>query len=162
MRQTKYWRMAAIGGVAAIGSAAVAQHVLVQNQANFRAALENTSTSPSFILITIIDGRSGARWTGCTMAGFLLHAIAKEEGIDRTDHHGIMFLDVAKRVKAKALASNDHIYILLKPEALAAVPMEGEQFDRACEIIRAGLPAYMQDRTGQISTGWPLGMEPKP
>ena len=96
------------------------------------------------------------------MAGFLLHAIAKEEGIDRADYHGIIQSDVAKRVKAKALASEDHIYVLRKPEALAAVPMEGERFDRACEIIRAGLPAYMQDRTGQILAGWPLGMEPEP
>jgi hypothetical protein len=162
MHLTMFWPMAAIWGMAAIGSAAMAQHVFVQNQAQFRAALENTSTSPSFILITVIDGRSGARRTGCTTAGFLLHAIANEDGIDRADYHGIMLSDVAKRVKAKALVSKDHVYILQRPEALAAVPMEGKGFDLACEIIRAGSPAYMEDRTGQISAGWPLGMEPKP
>lgn len=78
--------------LAAIGHSAMAQNVIVQNQAHFRAALEKMSRSPSFILITVVDGRSGARRTGCTMAGFLLHSIAEEEGVDRTEYHGSVFV----------------------------------------------------------------------
>ncbi len=152
---------AAMAAVAAIGSTAVAQQGFVQNRAHFRAALDNTSTSPSFVLITVVDGRSGARRTGCTIAGFLLHAIATEEGIYCTDNHGVMLPDAAKRVKAEALASKDHVYSFRKAEALAAVPTNDHHFDRACEIIHAGMPAYMQDRSAQILAGWPLGEEPK-
>ncbi|WP_277969859.1 hypothetical protein [Sphingomonas echinoides] len=162
MRLTKFWQMAAVASVAAFGSASVAQQGFVQNQAHFRAALDHTSTSPSFILITVVNGSSGARRTGCTMAGFLLHAIATEEGIDRTEYHGAMLPDVATRVKDEALASKDHVYTFHKAEALAAVPTDDRNFNRACKIIYGGLPAYMQDRSGQISPGWPLGTEPKP
>lgn len=154
MLRTRSCIVAVIGLTAAGGSAA-AQDRFIQDQAQFRAAIENGSTSPSFVFVTVRDGKSGEQRTGCTNAGFLLHAIATEEGFDRRDYHGRMLPDDSVSVIAKALSSKDHIYTFQKVQALAAVPTDVQGSNRACEIIRSGMPAYMQDRTGQIMPGQP-------
>ncbi len=155
MLRTRRCGIAAVIGLTAVGGNAAAHVGFVQDQAQFRAAVENGSTSPSFVLVTILDGRSGKQRTGCTMAGFLLHAIAMEERLDRRDYHGRMPPGVSARVMAKALASKDHVYTFQKAEALAAMPTDVRGSDRTCEIIRSGTPAYIQDRTGQVMPGQP-------
>jgi hypothetical protein len=50
-----------------------------QPQAQFEAAIRNRSTSPNFILLTVVDDRTGESWIGCTLAPFLLGAIEREQ-----------------------------------------------------------------------------------
>lgn len=126
-----------------LSNGANAQARFLQKQTQFRAALENQSTSPSFVLVTVVDGRSRAETTGCVFAPFLLGAIAKEKGITRTE------------ALAEALARKDHIFTFSSPEALANLSLNESRYSPACAIIRSGEPAYMQDRTGQIRAGQP-------
>ena len=51
------WRMTVVTDLAAVGKSATAQDGFIQNQAQFEAALQNRSTSPSFVLVTVVDGQ---------------------------------------------------------------------------------------------------------
>jgi hypothetical protein len=80
----------------------------------FESALENESTSPSYVLITVIDENSGGRSVVCTEAPFLLGALHRELGADY-GQEGVA------RVKAAALASPGLEFRFTKSKALANV-----------------------------------------
>ncbi len=80
----------------------------------FADALYNESTSPSYILITVINVKTGTRQTICTQAPFLLGAINREYHIPYTKS-GI------QKTIAIALASKDHTYRFSQADALKNV-----------------------------------------
>ncbi len=68
--------------LASIGfGASTASEDYIQPANQFAAALANVSSSPSFVLITAIDGRTNESRTGCILALFLIGAIVREEGL---------------------------------------------------------------------------------
>lgn len=63
------------------GVAGAAPHVARQSDASYAAAFRNQSTSPSFVLVTVIDGNTGESRPTCLPADFLLGAIHIENGL---------------------------------------------------------------------------------
>ncbi len=122
----------------------------VQPLDQFVAAVDNISSAPSFVLITIIDARKNEVRTACVTAPLLLAAIDIERGVKiGTD------LRETRRI---ALANSAHEFSFSKPEALANLGLSGffrGKSEVACQIIRAGKPAFLADRTGQVREGQP-------
>src|SRR5262245_18490287 len=100
-------RLAAITVVVAAVNPAAGQKER-QSQRDFEAALANDSTSPSFILFTVVDGRTGEEKTGCILAPFLLGAI-------HIEHH----LAYSRPAMAEGLriaeAQSDHRFLFRDP-----------------------------------------------
>jgi hypothetical protein len=132
---------------AADGAAA---QVTRQSQADFEAALTNETTAPSFILVTIVDGRTGAEKTGCILAPFLIGAIHRERHLAYSPAEMAVGLRIAE-------AQSDHRFVFRDPAALRNVQFDqlGEGNEAACRLIRGGRQAYMADITGQILEGRP-------
>ncbi|MGR6330653.1 hypothetical protein ACU5AX_16445 [Sphingomonas sp. XXL09] len=122
----------------------------VQEDKQFRAAFENNSTSPSFIMITVVEGQSGITKTGCITPATLTHAIE----IERELQPDYSLRGLSAEV---ALAAPDHRFYFQKPETLRAIGFGELEINdaAACDIIRRGKPAFRADRTGQIMVGQP-------
>ena len=98
-----------------------------QDQAHYERALSNNSTSPSFVLITIIDDRTGKTVTGCVQANFLRGAIFLELGGDwKNVDDGLM-----RKADEIALKSIDHTFHFSKGTALANVSLRYTEADLA-------------------------------
>ena len=54
----------------------------VQPQPAFDAALRDTSTSPQFVAVTVVNDESGETISGCIAASLLLGAIHREYDLD--------------------------------------------------------------------------------
>ena len=121
---------------------------VIQSQRDFEAALADESTSPSFVLVTIVDGRSGEERTGCILAPFLLGAIHLERHLP----YSRAAMDEGRRI---AEAQTDHRFVFRDPAALHNVSFArlGAGNEAACRLIRAGRQAYMADITGEIRGG---------
>lgn len=98
-RSSVYKFFAPIVLVIALAHPALAQ----QSSANFAKAIANGSTSPSYVLITVINDNTRSRQTVCTAAPFLLGAIHFQYNLPYTD----VGIQKGKRV---ALASKDRVY----------------------------------------------------
>lgn len=122
----------------------------VQADKQFKAAFDNNSTSPSFVMITVVDGQSGTTKTGCITPATLTHAIEIERELQP---------DYSLRGPSAKVASEapDHRFHFQKQETLRAIGFgEFEVNDAAaCVIIRRGEPAFRADRTGHIMVGQP-------
>jgi len=88
---------------------------VVQSQTSFEAAVGNTSTAPSYVLITVVDDGSKTQRSTCTTANLLLGAIHREYGLE-FDANGVAS---AKRI---ALANQSHVFHFSKAEALNNIP----------------------------------------
>ncbi len=93
-----------------------------QSAANFAKAIANDSTSPYYVLITVINDKTGTRQTVCTEAPFLLGAITFQYHIlpARTKHGDQQSVALAweRKLQAAALASKDRVYHFSEPKAL--------------------------------------------
>ena len=112
--ETKMNRSTAVRGLLAAMVALCSAHAAVAQQSNasFARAIANHSTSPSYVLITVIDDRSGSRQTVCTMAPFLLGAIQRQYRLPYTPTG-------EAKIEAIALAGKDHVYHFSRPDALS-------------------------------------------
>jgi len=88
---------------------------VVQSQTSFEAAVENASTAPSYVSITVVDDGLKTQRSTCTTANLLLGAIHREYGIDY-DAKGVA---AAKRI---ALTNQSHVFHFSKAEALKNIP----------------------------------------
>jgi hypothetical protein len=138
----------------------------MQSQASFEKAIGNHSTSPSYVLISVVDDDTGQSRTFCTTANFLMGAIHREYGI------GFGSGDIA-RADAIAIASKDHVFHFRRQEALDKLRMtysedelaaarasyaspsaaEGKRDAVACVLIEHGLSPHLADRSGQVVAG---------
>ena len=66
-----------MGGCHSVGASSYSQC----GQDLFEEALGNQTSAPSFVLITVIDGKSGEGRQVCTEAPFLLGALHRELGL---------------------------------------------------------------------------------
>jgi hypothetical protein len=123
-----------------------------QSQAHFRVAIRDGSTSPHFILLTVVDDRTGKATTGCTLAPFLVGAIERERD-GWNDWRG----EEAKRI---ALTNESHVFHFTKQSALDNLPLDQDARCRqACIAIKSGQSARMGDRVGNLILG-PFVEEP--
>jgi hypothetical protein len=124
-----------------------------QPQDKFEAAIRNRSTSPSVILLTVVDDRTGRAQTGCAMAPFLLGAIERETGITSQ-----------KELEEIALANTAHVFSFKKQEAIDNI-LPFIQLPPMCAAVRRGLSVTMNDGSGKFmveSTGENFGWAPQP
>jgi hypothetical protein len=119
-----------------------------QNDDQFRAALLNDSTAPSFVLITVRNGRDGSTKTGCTEAPFLLGAIHKENAIPYDDAGDRKAFEIA-------LSAKGHVFTFRNSAAFWNIAFDNPRYRRACEIIYRGKQAYITDITGEVREGNP-------
>lgn len=145
--------MRVIYGLVAIGAACLATGVTAKDWYTdklFRDAYDDRYwSSAAFVLITAINGTTGEEMTGCTTIGSLTGAISIENGWP---------FDAAHRgaVEERVFARPDRRFVFNRAEALAALGFQamGEN-EGACQILRAGISAYREDRTSQIKSGRP-------
>jgi hypothetical protein len=181
-------RATCVASAAVLGTCHVlAAPALVQNQPHqppesFAAAIHDNSTSPVYVLITVVNDATGEARTGCNTANLLLGAIHMEYGLA---------YDAAAVANAQnmALTNTSHVFHFSKPEALANVafryspddmaaarrliePLNDQQLRegfsdrgelqvsslavqdaRACALIERGLWVRMADRTGKLLLG---------
>jgi hypothetical protein len=88
----------------------------VQSRASYEAAFRVLSTSPSYVLITVIDARTGQAHPVCTTSNFLLGAIHREHAL------GYDAADSAKGVEI-ALEAQDHVFRFQRQASLDNIPM---------------------------------------
>ena len=122
--------------------AAAALTLPQQSPAAFETALEDRSTSPEFVAVTVVNDNSGETISGCITASLFLGAMHKEYGLgyDRPS---------VDRVIAAALASGGRTFHFQHDEAWANMPARAwSQY--ACDIIASGQVARMADRSGQV------------
>ncbi len=95
-------------------TSARAQQSSRYSDAMFRAAIDNHSTAPNYVLVTIREGGNGSATLVCIEAPFLEGALHRE--------HDIAYSESGDRDVRKLLfASHDHTYTFSKSEALANV-----------------------------------------
>lgn len=98
-----------------------------QDQAHYRGAVANQSTSPFYVHITIKDDRDGSSATGCVGANFLVGAIFSELGGDAAPRETQIAL--LRKAHEIALNSTDHEFHFANSAALANVRLEYTEGD---------------------------------
>jgi hypothetical protein len=157
--------LAAFGSIAKSTKPAVVNPL--QSQSRFEQAIRDRSSSPFFILLTIVDDRTGVAREACITANLFLGAIHREYGLA---------YDMAsqKRVTEIALSKPDHVFHFSKQEALDNLPSYSEEelvsarktldgldenqvlstyFQNkavGCALVERGLSAREGDRGGEI------------
>jgi len=97
----------------------------------FVEAIKNMSTAPNYVLITVLDTRTGARRVVCTEAPFLLGAIQQQLHI--TQEESIAF----------ALAQRDRTFQFSQPEALKNITPQ--YTDTILDEVRDALQSYSNE-----------------
>lgn len=101
----------------------------------FATAIEDESTAPHYVLVTIVDDVKHDTTQACIEAPFLLGAIHREFGIPYNESGSAKVLSIALR-------SEDHVFHFRKRRALRNVQRRYTEFD----LTRA------RQRVGSIST----------
>lgn len=114
--------VAALTCLAGTGGAEAAQ-----DQQHYRRAISDNSTSPYFVLVTIVDDTTGKAVTGCVSANLLKGAIFLELG----GTWGQADSDLMRRADETALKSIDHKFHFSKEAALANIPLRYTEADLA-------------------------------
>src|SRR5580658_8126764 len=126
--------LALIASALTVSAGAVETEPL-QSQAQFEAAIRNTSTSPNFILLTVVDDRTGESTTGCTLAPFLLEALGFEHPTASSDE-----------IVRMALSNESHVFRLSNEKALNNLSFKKDpRFQGACLSVKSGRCVRMGD-----------------
>ena len=171
---------AAVLGVCYVAAAPAAeQNAPYQSPESFQAAIRDDSTSPVYVLITVVDDITGQSRTGCTTGNLLLGAIHRQYSL-AYDMAGIA------NAQNMALTNTSHVFHFSMPEALANVAFRYSPGDmeaartlvhsmsdqqlrqglgprgelrsssepvrdaRACALVERGLWIRMADRSGEL------------
>jgi hypothetical protein len=123
-----------------------------QSQAAFEAAIQDHSTSPYIVLITVVDDWTGQTSTGCSPVNLLRGAIYIEQwgGFDGTVTPEVR---AARRAEVEriALKNTGHVFHFTNERALANIlPFAYQQ---ACKEIAKGRSARIDDRTSRVLLG---------
>ena len=134
----------------ALGLSSAVLAAPVQDQAQYEAAIRNDSTAPSYVLVTIVDDRTGQARTGCTEANSV-------EGALRRDLH-LPYNDISVHaVQKKILESRDHVFHFSDPGALAKVLFRytAQDLEEARAFVKAHLDEIASHRlkAGQMPGG---------
>jgi hypothetical protein len=101
--------------LAAVLALQVSLAAAAQSRASYEAAFRVLSTSPSYVLVTVIDARTGQARPVCTTSNFLLGAIHREYAL------GYDAVDSTKGVEI-ALKAHDHVFRFQRQAALDNIP----------------------------------------
>jgi hypothetical protein len=112
--------LAAFGACCVVAAPATTENPPYQSPESFAAAIRDDSTSPVYVLITVVDDNTGKARTGCTLGNFLLGAIHMQYGLAYD-------LEVARQTFSEAVKDA-----------------------RACALIEHGLRVRMADLTGAL------------
>ena len=136
--------MKAIALLIVLNAAPGALDPTIQSADSFRAAVDDDSTSPTFVMITVTDSGSRRTKTRCVPAPFLLGALHVEHSLPYDDRG-------TRAARDLALAAAHHHFDFAKPTALRNVGFTGRgaHDERACDIIRRGHTAVQIDITGE-------------
>jgi hypothetical protein len=106
----------------------------------FTSAIQNHSTAPNYVLITVIDGSSRSNRVVCTEAPFLLGAIHREHnlGYDKTS---------LQKVDSLALAQRSRTFKFSNPEAIKNV--QPRYTEGILDEVRRALKHYTDDELRQ-------------
>jgi len=124
--------------VAALGASG--KPVQQQSQESYEAAIQNRSTAPSYVLITVIDDTTGSSRTGCITANFLEGAIHFEYDLP-FDESGI------KKAMAMLLANTKHEFHFSRRKATGNVSFNHSRAD--VDEVREKLSKYTNDELRQ-------------
>lgn len=86
----------------------------IQSSASYEAAVRNASTSPGYVMVTIVDANSGREWTTCTTGNFFVGALHRQYGL-AYDAEGI------SQAMALAMANTAHRFTFSVEAALQNV-----------------------------------------
>jgi hypothetical protein len=121
----------------------------LQDQAQFQDAVRNTSTSPSYVLVTIVDDRSGQARTGCTEANLVEGALHRDLHLPHDDNS-------VWAVQQRMLKSRDHVFHFSDPGALANVSFgyTAQDLEEARAFVKAHLDEIASHRlkAGQMQS----------
>jgi hypothetical protein len=160
------WSFSVFGNLAASGEPQTGTKP-VQSQRQFEEAIRDQLNSPFFVVVTIVDDRTGLARNTCITANLFRGAIHREYGLayDRAS---------LEKVTEIALSSPDHVFHFSKQEALDNLPHYSDEelasarktiegldenqlagpFFRnkavGCALVERGLSARMGDRGGEI------------
>lgn len=118
----------------------------------FREAVYNRQgTSQPFVLVTIIDGSTGAEKKGCTEIGALAAAVALQKGWTRDRQ-----MPTEDEVDEFLIKRTDRRFTFYQAKWLAGSGYYSiEHNEAACAFLRRGISAFRADLTGQIVPGTP-------
>ncbi|HEY4212800.1 MAG TPA: hypothetical protein VGM84_15060 [Steroidobacteraceae bacterium] len=176
-------RATCVASVVALGYAATVlpatRNAPYQSPESFEAAIRDESTSPVYVLITVVDDTSGRSKTGCTTGNLLLGAIHMQYGL-AYDMAGVA------SARNSALTNTSHVFHFSKAEALTNVAFrysprdmevartrvrsmsdqrlreglgprgelqsssDAEHDANACALVERGLWVRMADRSGEL------------
>ncbi len=142
-----------------------------QSQAAFERAINDSSTSPYYVLITVKDSTTNQSTTYCTLANFLLGAIHREYDLGFDTEGG-------KQAQKIAIENSDHVFSFGRTEALKNVHVRYSPTDLesarislterglsntidsifsygyrdavACLLIEQGYSPWVADRSGKL------------
>ncbi len=123
--------------------AARAQDLPAQSPAAFEAALHDTSPSPQFIAITVVNDETGQAISGCITARQFLTAMHKEYDLGYDPN------SIGRIMAAAQEAGPGRTFHFRKDEAWAAMAPRLWSA-RACDIIASGQIARMTMPAGQV------------
>ena len=87
----------------------------IQSTASYEAAVRDDSTSPGYVMVTIVNANTGAARTTCTTANLLVGAIHRQYGLDYN-------AEGVRQARELTLAHTDHRFTLSAQAALRNFP----------------------------------------
>lgn len=164
-------------GCAAPWVAVWADEVPQQTPASFAAAILNDSTSPSYVLFTVVDATTESAHLTCTLAPLLRGAVHIEyalpyDAVGRAKEAEIVFANTEHVFRFNTPAALANIPIAYPQEAIARTrsawatvsttalqymyswhtnrPSAKDHTAEICALLERGLSPAMQDRTGAL------------
>ena len=116
----------------------------LQSRASYEAAVRVMSTSPAYVLVTVIDARTEEARPVCTTSNFLLGAIHREYAM------GYGAADIAKGIEI-AMKARDHVFRFQLQAALDNIPTRysGAELQAARDFLA---PLSTEELTDKFSS----------
>lgn len=107
-----------------------------------------TSWSPAYVYVTIVDNNTMRRISGCTLGDYLVWAVHDERDLGYSE-------EANQHVQDIVFANKSHIFHFSKPKALRAVGMNSytpDDLGRARDYLRKyGVSEFLKSDTEQMS-----------
>jgi hypothetical protein len=123
-----------------------------QRHDHFQAALQSRSSSPFYVIVTVVDDRNGETRTGCTAADFVAGALHREMNLPK----GIGSFERVRQIMSE---NEDHVFHFSNPGALANVQFHYTEDDLV--VARE----FVQTHPDEIATytkrakGYPIALQ---
>lgn len=150
--------------LALIGAAGAGAKHPFQDQAHFWEAIVHEddlgdgnvimlTTGSTFVLLTIVDDRSGHSWTGCMTAQSLIGAVRAENQLDYDNGS-------EARTRQIILDSTDHVFHFSRPKAFEYISMDAydaSDLKRARRFLRIRGVTSLEEGASRSEIGGDVG-----